>query len=144
MVGGDPGDSRLKAAGPCSVVEVDGLHEFRCDGAAAGNWPPPNLLCGRSRLPEVWHVHGEGYRQERLSVERLFREMAQRRASDVHLYPGAPPVFRVDGATLSASEAPQPFPANNILALLQQDRPDTRLGTVHQGESVQLQLPPTR
>jgi len=111
----------VKTAGKCSVVEVDGLYEFRCDGSA-GNNEPLALLCGLFRLPEVWHVHGEDYRQERLSVERLFREMAQRRASDVHLYPGAPPVFRVDGTTLSASEL-QPVSGAQILALLQEIAP---------------------
>ena len=133
-----------KAAGPCSVVEVDGLHEFRCDGTAAGGGNEPlALLCGLLRLPEVWHVHGEGYRQERLSVERLFREMAQRRASDVHLYPGVVPGLPRRRRHVVRQRAPSRFRRTDP-GPAPRDRPGTRLGTVRQGESVQLQLPPAR
>lgn len=112
-----------RAASPCSVVEVDGLYEFRCDAPATdGGNDPLALLGGILRFPEVWHVHGEEYRHERLSIGGLFDEMAQRRASDVHLYPGSSPVFRVDGATLSASDL-EPVSGEQILALLREIAP---------------------
>ncbi len=108
---------------PCTVAEVDGLYELRCDAPATDSSNEPlALLTELLRLPEVWHVHGEGYRHERLSIGQLFREMAQRRASDVHLYPGSSPVFRVDGATLSASDL-EPVSGEQILDLLREIAP---------------------
>ena len=50
-------------------------------------------------IPEVWRVHGEGFRIDPISVELLFQAMIERRASDVHLAPGMTPVFRVDNET---------------------------------------------
>lgn len=110
-------------ASPASVHEVDGLYELRCDAPASDSSNEPLALLGELvHLPEVWHVHGEAYRQERLSIAALFDEMAQRRASDVHLYPGSSPVFRVDGATLFASEL-EPVSGEQILALLREIAP---------------------
>jgi twitching motility protein PilT len=48
--------------------------------------------------------------------------MRERRASDLHLYPGAAPVFRVDGKTLTASEF-EPVTASQILHLLKELAP---------------------
>ena len=107
-----------RTGGRLSVVEAHGPYEVRCR-ASAGGTQALSLLSGLVDLPEVWHVHGEGYPQARLSVEQIFHEMAERRASDVHLYPGAPPIFRVDGETLSASELPE-VSGDQILALLRQ------------------------
>jgi twitching motility protein PilT len=112
-----------QAASPANVNEVDGLYEVSCGALAlAGKNEPLSLLANLLRLPEVWHVHGEDYRHERLSIGGLFREMADRRASDVHLYPGASPVFRVDGVTLSASEL-EPVSSEQILASLREMAP---------------------
>jgi twitching motility protein PilT len=108
------------AASPCTLSEVDGAYELRCRAPATDSGNEPLALLGELlRLPEVWHVRGEEYRGDRLSIGGLFQEMAERRASDVHLYPGSSPVFRVDGETLSASEL-DPVSGEQILALLRE------------------------
>ena len=111
---------------PCTVDAVDeanGVYELQCSAPASDSSNEPLALLGELvRLPEVWHVHGEDYRHDRLSIGRLFQEMAHRRASDVHLYPGSSPVFRVDGVTLAASEL-EPVSGEQILALLRDIAP---------------------
>ena len=112
------------AASPCTLSEVDGAYELRCRAPSTDSGNEPLALLGELlRLPEVWHVHGEEYRGDRLSIAGLFQEMADRRASDVHLYPGSSPVFRVDGETLSASEL-DPVSGEQILALFREIAPD--------------------
>jgi twitching motility protein PilT len=111
------------AASPCSLEEVDGLFELHCGAAASDSSNEPLALIGELlSLPEVWHIHGEDYRHDHLSIAELFKEMAQRRASDVHLYPGSSPVFRVDGTTLSASEL-EPVSGEQISTLLREIAP---------------------
>ncbi len=106
-----------QASTPCEVADVDGLVELRCGAVVPGRNDPLTLLAGLLHLPEVWHISGDDYRRDRLSVATLFREMESKRASDVHLYPGSPPVFRVDGATLLASDL-EPISGDQILELL--------------------------
>ncbi len=48
-------------------------------------------------LPEVWRLIGEKFRLDHISTELLFQAMVEYKASDVHVSPGYPPVFRVDG-----------------------------------------------
>jgi twitching motility protein PilT len=111
------------AASPCTLEEVDGLFELRCEAPTSDSSNEPLALIGELlRLPEVWHVHGEEYRHDRLSIGQLFDEMGRRRASDVHMYPGSSPVFRVDGATLLASEL-EPVSGEQILDLLREIAP---------------------
>ena len=50
-------------------------------------------------MPEVWRAFGEDFRVDPISVELLFQALVQYKASDVHLSPGACPVFRTDGET---------------------------------------------
>jgi twitching motility protein PilT len=111
---------------PCTVEAVDeanGVYDLQCPAPASDSSNEPLALLGELvRLPEVWHVHGEDYRHDRVSIGRLFQEMAHRRASDVHLYPGSSPVFRVDGVTLVASEL-EPVSGEQILALLREIAP---------------------
>ncbi len=77
----------------------------------------------QAALPEVWHGSVEDARYVPLScVHGLFAAMSERRASDVHLYPGSTPVFRVDGRTLSASEF-EPVTGEQILHLLKELAP---------------------
>jgi twitching motility protein PilT len=112
------------SASPCTLNEVDGAYELRCQAPASDSSNEPLALLGELLpLPEVWHVHGEEYREDRVSIGGLFQAMAERRASDVHLYPGSSPVFRVDGATLAASEL-EPVSGEQILALLREIAPD--------------------
>lgn len=70
-------------------------------------------------LPEIWRMRGEDYRIDPISTELLFQAMVKYRASDVHLCPGMPPVFRVDNENhtselLGALSSPQ------ILALVKE------------------------
>lgn len=74
-------------------------------------------------LPEVWRVHGEEYRTSPLSPEMLCKAMAQFKASDVHLYPGAAPIFRVDG-TLRRGQGFEALSSPQILDLIETIAPE--------------------
>ncbi|RUL88299.1 type IV pilus twitching motility protein PilT [Tautonia sociabilis] len=84
----------------CELAEVDGALVLHCSAPSGENvqqlHDACDLISGAFPLPEVWRVHGEEYRSTPLSPETLFKAMIKFRSSDVHLYPGAPPVFRVD------------------------------------------------
>ena len=56
-------------------------------------------FCEKIILPEVWRGKGDRYRIDHISIELLFKAMIEYKASDVHLSPGTPPIFRVDNAT---------------------------------------------
>lgn len=104
----DPGDDLKRAlgdfAGKCTVAcelnEVEGALILHCSTNSEEKiqqlHDACDLLSGAFPLPEVWRVHGESYRTTPLSAETLFKAMIKFKSSDVHLYPGAPPVFRVD------------------------------------------------
>ena len=83
----------------------EGQCELRCSGdPKTGESAPLAALSHLIALPEVWHVSVEDPSKAPLSVQGLFAEMREQRASDLHLYPGAPPIFRVDGKTLGDSK----------------------------------------
>ncbi len=84
-------------------------------------------------LPEVWHVHGETYRSKPLSPESLFRAMAKFKASDIHLYPGAPPVFRVDNV-LRSVQSFDPLSSEQILNLIKMIAPSKHVGAFFQDQ----------
>lgn len=91
----------------CSLSETDDGVEFN---ALATEDPErmPQLIVQLSPmldLPEVWHTHGSGYCSDRVSPYTLFKAMAQHHASDVHLVPGMPPSFRVDGSIRRSDNA---------------------------------------
>lgn len=83
---------------------------------------PHGELVRMLELPEVWRVHGEGYRYEHVSTELLFQAMVQYNASDVHLSPGQPPIFRVDN-DLKASELMPPLSAPQIRSVIKEIAP---------------------
>ncbi|HOE67814.1 MAG TPA: PilT/PilU family type 4a pilus ATPase [Candidatus Hydrogenedentes bacterium] len=68
-------------------------------------------------MPEVWRVHGEKYRVDHISVELLFQAMIRYKASDTHLCPGEPPVFRIDNQ-MRHSEIIGPLSSEQISALI--------------------------
>ena len=80
--------------------DVDGFLALRCAAPSAGQAQQLHDACDSLSeafpLPEVWRIHGEEYRTVPISPEALFRAMIKFKASDIHLYPGATPVFRVD------------------------------------------------
>jgi twitching motility protein PilT len=112
---------------PCSIVEDHGFHELRCHvepaSGANGGCEPIDRLAALMHLPEVWRCRGEQYRRDHLSSETLFRAMIKLRASDIHLFPGAAPVFRVDNQTRKSELCP-PLSAEQILMLIQELAPE--------------------
>ncbi len=119
-------DSVCKVMGATSALtfqETGGDCEVRASGdATTGASPQLTALSGLIELPEVWHVSIEDPPKIPLSVQGLFGEMRERGASDVHLYPGATPVFRVDGKALGVSDF-QPVTSTQILQLLKELAP---------------------
>lgn len=85
----------------CQVLETSNGIEVRISGDNGGTLQSVQGICDQLStafvLPEVWRVHGEEYRTKPISQEILFRALTKFKASDIHLYPGAPPVFRIDG-----------------------------------------------
>lgn len=78
--------------------EADGRCEFRCQlDVHAGDQPSASKkLSLLWTWPETWRVTGSDFATEALSPERLFLAMDELGASDIHLYPGSPPMFRID------------------------------------------------
>jgi twitching motility protein PilT len=106
-----------------ALAESDDLCELRCGGdAKTGASPALTALSSLMALPEVWHVSVEDAPKVPLGIQGLFSEMRERGASDLHLYPGAAPVFRVDGKTLAASEF-EPVTGTQVLHLLKELAP---------------------
>jgi twitching motility protein PilT len=116
------------AAAPCEVAEKNEVLELLCPGPAAAKATPEQVrqtcdaLSARLRLPEIWRVQGRGYRLDPISGDGLFRLMIKFKASDIHLYPGAPPVFRVDNV-LRHAQMSDTLSAEQIFALIQQMAP---------------------
>lgn len=108
------------SATSCSLTEIEGGREFRCQPSGSQAEAAMLVLDALSaliRLPEIWRVHGDDFRHGHLSPESLFRLMVDRHASDVHLFPGSPPILRVDNLLLPAS-AGEPLSAEQILTLI--------------------------
>jgi len=110
----------------CQIHEAEGETEIRFSGGSTEELEKVHQLCDELStsfaLPEVWRVHGEEYRTKPISQEVLFRAMAKFKASDIHLYPGAPPVFRIDGK-LRNSDKFDPLSSEQILAAIQEMAP---------------------
>jgi twitching motility protein PilT len=115
---------KLAAKTPAlALKESEGECELRCTGdSKTGASPALLALSNLIALPEVWHVSVEDVLRMPLSIQNLFAQMRERRASDLHLYPGAPPVFRVDGKTLTGSEF-EPVTGTQIRQLLKELAP---------------------
>ncbi len=114
-------------ANACTYEEQEGVMTFYCpgEGQAPGEaaLAAADALSGAVRLPEVWRVHGEQYRIDRLSVEKLFKSLMNNKASDLHLSPGGKPVLRIDGDTHAADIAGE-LSALQINALIRELAPD--------------------
>ncbi len=86
---------------PCQFTEKGNEIEVRVSADNADTSEHVHSICDKLStafvLPEVWRVHGEEYRTKPISQEVLFRALSKFKASDIHLYPGAPPAFRIDG-----------------------------------------------
>lgn len=105
----------------CELSLDDGWHILRFPGPQAKD--PQRALealdvySGMLQFPEVWHVRGENYRVDHISVELLFKALVEYKASDVHLSPGEKAMFRVDGE-IAPSEIFGVLSAPQILALI--------------------------
>jgi twitching motility protein PilT len=111
----------------CKLVEKNGALEFLCPTPPEGQLGRVREACdavsAALKVPEVWRAHGEGYRTEHLSTENLFRAMIKFKASDVHLYPGAVPDFRIDNM-IRHSHMADPLSSEQIVAMIEEVAPD--------------------
>ena len=108
---------------PCSLGDIEWGKEFRCAPTPGSDDKVRKLLDDVStllHLPEVWRVHGEDFRHGGLSMEALFHQMISHRASDVHLYPGSPPLVRVDNLIVPGDPDETPLSADQILTLVRE------------------------
>jgi twitching motility protein PilT len=110
------------------VADKDTVLELHCPGPTGNHLTPEQVqavcdeLSTKLRIPEVWRVLGKGYRIDPISPEALLRLMIKFKASDVHLYAGSMPVFRVDNV-LRRIQAGEPLSAEQIFALIQEIAP---------------------
>lgn len=105
----------------CDLHVEDGFHILRFPGKDAANkeraYAALDAYSAMLQFPEVWHIRGEKYRIDHISVELLFKALVEYKASDVHLSPGEQAMFRVDGE-IAPSEIFGVLSAPQILALI--------------------------
>jgi twitching motility protein PilT len=109
-----------------TLTEMDGQFEFRCQLEFKTGKDKPTVAKKLSLLwtwPETWRVTGEDFEFEPLSPERLFLAMDELGASDIHLYPGSPPVFRIDNQTVPTGRF-APVSEQQIERLIHELAPD--------------------
>jgi twitching motility protein PilT len=117
-----------KSAVRCDLTERDGVLELHCPATTANHAPPELVhtvcdeLSSKLKMPEVWRVLGKGYRVDPISPEAILRLMIKFKASDVHLYAGSMPVFRVDNV-MRRIQAGDPASAEQIYSLVQEIAP---------------------
>jgi twitching motility protein PilT len=115
---------------PCQVAEKDGILEFLCPAQTNGQAERVHEVCdslsSTLMLPEVWRVHGEGYRVDHVSTEALFEALIRFKASDVHMFPGSPPYFRVDNL-LRRSQMCDPISSEQLMGLIREIAPEKEL-----------------
>ncbi len=111
----------------CEVVDHDDSIEVRLSPQEADKIEDVHKSCDALSaaidLHEVWRVHGEEYRVKPISQELLFRALIKFKASDIHLYPGAPPIFRIDGK-LRPAEKFENLSSEQIFEVIQDMAPE--------------------
>lgn len=111
----------------CHLSSEDTWHTVKCDRhdgvELARVQEAVDKLSTCFKLPEVWRFVGDKFRVEHISPEMLFQAMVQYKASDVHLSPGQPPIFRVDSQTRQSELMPA-LSGAQILALLREIAPE--------------------
>ena len=108
--------------GLCEASVEDSVYTVKCPATEEGADSEKvdeavDALSKCIKLKEIWRVHGENFRIDPISVELLFKAMVAYKASDVHLTPGIPPVFRVDNETRNSDIMP-PLSAAQIRAMI--------------------------
>jgi twitching motility protein PilT len=111
----------------CEVLEGAEFIEVRLSpdesGATEGMQAACDAFSAAMELPEVWRVHGEQYRTKPVSQEVLFKALAKFKSSDIHLFPGAPPAFRIDGI-LRRTDKFEPLSSEQIFELIKEMAPE--------------------
>lgn len=103
-----------------TLTEDDGWHILHWEVPSdqeAETREESKKIAATLHLPEVWRVQGTDFRIEPVSIQLLFQAMVQYKASDVHLFPGSPPVFRVDNKT-QESKIMGPLSAHQIRTVI--------------------------
>jgi twitching motility protein PilT len=117
------------------VIEDDDSIEIRLVTKDANNFSDVHASCDALsvalQLPEVWRVHGEEYRSKPISQELLFKALTKFKASDIHLFPGSPPVFRVDG-TLRKADKFEALSSEQIFELVREMAPEKHNREFHE------------
>ncbi len=107
----------------CSLAEDDGWQVVTSPTKETSDkergWTMIDRISEQLALPEVWRIVGERYRIDHISSELLFKAMIEYKASDVHICPGQPPSFRVDGE-MRSSEILGKLSAVQINALIRE------------------------
>ncbi len=124
-------DAFKKTAGElgpvCLVTAEDGWVRVMCPPRGsndyAGARAAMDALSRQIRIPEVWRFEGDKYRVDPVSVELIFQAMVQYKASDAHLSPGDPPIFRVDNQA-RRSELMEPLSGAQIMAVIKEISPE--------------------
>lgn len=111
----------------CETGDVNGFLSLSCAAPSAEQVEQLHQACDALSttfpLPEVWRIHGEEYRTVPISPEALFRAMIKFKASDTHLYPGALPMFRVDGA-MRRVQTFEPLSSEQIMSMIETIAPE--------------------
>ncbi|MFO7972998.1 MAG: PilT/PilU family type 4a pilus ATPase [Candidatus Hydrogenedentota bacterium] len=106
-----------------ALAEDDGWHilhwEISPDQEPETQEAESKKIAAAVQLPEVWRVQGTDFRIEHVSTQLLFQAMVQYKASDVHIFPGSPPVFRVDNKT-QESKIMGPLSAHQIRGVIRE------------------------
>ena len=105
----------------CALEKEEGRYLIQCPLPGTASTPEAMELFDKIAavltLPEIWRTRGDNFRADPISTELLFQALIQYKASDVHLSPGQPPVFRVDGSA-TRSELIGKISGVQILALI--------------------------
>ncbi|GMW01426.1 MAG: hypothetical protein AMXMBFR84_25630 [Candidatus Hydrogenedentota bacterium] len=111
----------------CSLSQDDGWHVLKFPSSPEASLERALEGLGKFseevNLPEVWRIRGDLYRVEHLSTELIFKAMVEYKASDIHLSPGQPAYFRVDGDT-HPSEVLGRVSATQLTSLIREIAPD--------------------
>lgn len=109
------------------IIETDAALEIRLSPKDPEQVDDVHRSCDAMsealELQEVWRVHGEDYRSKPVSQELLFRALAKYKSSDIHLYPGAPPIFRVDGR-LRPADRFETLSSEQVFAFIREMAPE--------------------
>ncbi|MCS7468231.1 PilT/PilU family type 4a pilus ATPase [Stieleria sp. ICT_E10.1] len=120
------GESAQSFPPNAAVTEEEGVFciEFlKVAHHSAASMDAVKEISGKLLLPDVWRFQGERFRREVLRPHRLMEAMVKFRASDLHLYPDADPVFRVDNA-IRRSDLRHPLTADQITAFIKELAPE--------------------